>query len=169
MNMNQISTHLPKIMLVGLFVRTTNKAEAETSTAKIPSLVQKFFVESVSSKINNRARAGVTYIVFTEYENDFMGEYTCFIGEEVSEFLELCEGFSSLTIAAQDYAKFTNGPGELPNVSLDVWRRVWQMTPLELGGKRSYLADFEVYDERAQDPKNIVLDIYVGVKKNETL
>jgi predicted transcriptional regulator YdeE len=34
----------------------------------------------------------------------------------------------------------------------------------ELDSNRSYLSDFEVYDSRAADPSNAILDIYVGVK-----
>ena len=39
--------------------------------------------------------------------------------------------------------------------------KIWQMNDDELGGKIRYLADFELYDERASDPdhQNIVLDI----------
>ncbi|MCX6958657.1 MAG: hypothetical protein NT164_09000 [Verrucomicrobiae bacterium] len=29
--------------------------------------------------------------------------------------------------------------------------------------KTLYLADFEVYDERATDPQKTILDIYVGI------
>jgi predicted transcriptional regulator YdeE len=38
------------------------------------------------------------------------------------------------------------------------------MTPAEFGNERSYIADFEVYDERALDHQNVVLDIYVGLR-----
>lgn len=34
----------------------------------------------------------------------------------------------------------------------------------ELGGKRAYIADFEVYDERSHDPENAIMDVYIGVK-----
>ena len=38
------------------------------------------------------------------------------------------------------------------------------MTSDDLGGERRYSTDFEVYDERAANPQNAVLDIYVGIK-----
>jgi predicted transcriptional regulator YdeE len=38
--------------------------------------------------------------------------------------------------------------------------RIWTMREL----KRSFVADFEVHDQRAADPGNTVVDIYVGVK-----
>ncbi|HXM23809.1 MAG TPA: hypothetical protein VN948_21300 [Terriglobales bacterium] len=33
-----------------------------------------------------------------------------------------------------------------------------------LGGKRAYKTDFEVYDQRARNPQDSQIDIYVGVK-----
>ncbi len=33
-----------------------------------------------------------------------------------------------------------------------------------LGGKRNYIADFEVYDQRASDVNHAVVDIYIGIK-----
>ena len=30
--------------------------------------------------------------------------------------------------------------------------------------KRKYVADFEVYDERASDPKAAILDIFIGIE-----
>jgi len=34
----------------------------------------------------------------------------------------------------------------------------------QLGGKRAYTTDFEVYDQRARNPQDSQIDIYVGVK-----
>ena len=33
-----------------------------------------------------------------------------------------------------------------------------------VGGDRTYRADFEVYDQRAADPQNMVMDAYVGIR-----
>jgi len=40
---------------------------------------------------------------------------------------------------------------------------LWKMNENDFGGKRKYLADFEVYDKRASDPSNAVVDIYIGL------
>ena len=39
-----------------------------------------------------------------------------------------------------------------------------QKQKIKLSGKRKYIADFEVYDERASDPNNTVIDIYIGTE-----
>jgi predicted transcriptional regulator YdeE len=33
-----------------------------------------------------------------------------------------------------------------------------------VGSNRNYKADFEIYDERASDPQNLQMDVYVGIK-----
>ena len=52
----------------------------------------------------------------------------------------------------------------MPDVCIALWQKIWSMKPEILGGTRAYQTDFELYDARAQDPKNTVLDIYVGIQ-----
>jgi predicted transcriptional regulator YdeE len=162
--MQKTVTELPEIKLLGILCRTNNTAEMNISSAKIAPTIQKYFRQAVGEEIPNRKNPGTTYCVYTDYESDFTGDYTYFIGEEVKFVGDSMEGFSSIIIPAQNYAKFTSKPGIMPEVCIDMWQNIWKMKSGELGGKRAYLADFEVYDERALDPSKTVLDIYVGVK-----
>ena len=116
-------------------------------------------------KIKERKDPGTTFCVYTNYESDFTGEYTYFIGEEAASFDDVEEGYETLTIPAQHYTKFTNKPGPMPSVCIDMWKNIWKMSDAELGGKRNYIADFEVYDKHIVDHDNVVLDIYIGIKK----
>ena len=131
---------------------------------KLLLLYKNIFGKQLGEEIPNRKNPGTTYCVYTDYESDFTGDYTYFIGEEVKVGGDSMEGFSSIIIPAQNYAKFTSRPGIMPEVCIDMWQNIWKMKSGELGGKRAYLADFEVYDKRALDPSKTVLDIYVGVK-----
>ena len=162
--MQKTVTELPEIKLIGISCRTNNTSEMNISTAKIAPTIQKYFQQGLGKKIPNRKNPGTTYCVYTDYESDFTGDYTYFIGEEVKVGGDSMEGFSSIIIPAQNYAKFTSKPGIMPEVCIDMWQNIWKMKSGELGGKRAYLADFEVYDKRALDPSKTVLDIYVGVK-----
>ena len=162
--MQKTVTELPEIKLLGILCRTNNTAEINISSAKIAPTIQKYFRQAVGEEIPNRKNPGTTYCVYTDYESDFTGDYTYFIGEEVKCVVDSMEGFSSIIIPAQNYAKFTSKPGIMPEVCIDMWQNIWKMKSGELGGKRAYLADFEVYDKRALDPSKTVLDIYVGVK-----
>lgn len=162
--MQKTVTELPEIKLLGILCRTNNTAEINISSAKIAPTIQKYFRQALGEEIPNRKNPGTTYCVYTDYESDFTGDYTYFIGEEVKFVGDSMEGFSSIIIPAQNYAKFTSKPGIMPEVCIDMWQNIWKMKSGELGGKRAYLADFEVYDKRALDPSKTVLDIYVGVK-----
>lgn len=165
--MQKIMTAAAEIKLVGITTRTNNKKifESDPSTNIIAATVQKYFHGGLAEKIMARKKPGTTFCVFTNYESDFNGDYTYFIGEEVTSFEGVSEGFETLTIPAQNYAKFTNQPGPMPGVCIDMWKGIWAMNPSDLGGDRAYIADFEVYDERSVDHNNVTLDIYIGIKK----
>jgi predicted transcriptional regulator YdeE len=164
--MQKTNTQLPGIQLVGITCRTNNEHvfKSDPATNKIAAIVQKYFHNGLFDKIQNRKKPGTTYCAYTEYESDFTGDYTFFIGEEVTSVGELVEGFVTLTIPTQDYAKFTNQPGPMPKVCIDMWKEIWTMNPADFGGERAYITDFEIYDERAMDHQNVVLDIYIGIK-----
>lgn len=161
--MQKNPVQLPEIKLMGIITRTNNASEMDPSTAKISSTVQKYFQNSLSEKIISRTKPGTTYGAYTEYESDFTGDYTYFIGEEVTSFDKIPEEFSTISIPAQNYTRFTNGPGSMPDVCINAWQEIWGMTSKDLGGERKYLADFEIYDERAHDHRNTILDIYIGI------
>jgi predicted transcriptional regulator YdeE len=156
---------LPAMQLMGIRVRTSNADEFNPETAKIPTTIQKYITEAVYDKIPNRKTPGKTYCVYTEYENDHTGQYTYFIGEEVELSADIPAGLNTITVPAQVYAKFTTESGAMPNVCISGWMQIWKMTTEDLGGERNYIADFEIYDERALDPANTVLDIFIGLKQ----
>jgi predicted transcriptional regulator YdeE len=155
---------LPEINLVGIQVRTSYKAELNKLAGNIFPCVRSYFHKRLFEKISHRKRPGRTFCAYTDYESDYKGAYTYFIGEEVTSLdLALDKGFSKLTIPAQTYAKFTTGPAPMPAVVVDAWEAIWKMTPEVLGGKRNYLSDFEIYDERAADHSKIVMDLFIGI------
>ncbi|MES2503716.1 MAG: GyrI-like domain-containing protein [Myxococcota bacterium] len=162
--MHQESIQLPEIKLVGVSIRTNNETEIDPATGKILGCIQRYFHGALANQIQNRKKPGTTFCAYTNYESDYTGDYTYFIGEEVSDFSSAPVGFEKLTIPAQLYAKFTNGPGAMPQVVREPWFAIWNMSSKELGGERSYLTDFEIYDERASDREKTVLDIYIGLK-----
>lgn len=157
------TTTLPTMKLIGISACTSNAGEFNPETAKIGATIQKYITEGLYNKIPNRKTLGKTYCVYTEYESDYTGAYTYFIGEEVDANSEVPEGLTTLTIPAQSYAKFTTEPGPMPAVCINAWMDIWKMTSEDFGSDRSFKADFEVYDERALDPTNTVLDIYIGI------
>lgn len=167
--MQQSRVELPEIKLVGIKVRTNNAAEAQFDSpdAKIFPCIQKYFHQKLAEKIAHRKKPGTTFCVYTEYESDVDGDYTYFIGEEVRQLETNLDGFATHIIPPQNYAKFTTDPAPMPEVVRDAWLQIWQMPPQMLGGKRRFHSDFEIYDERAADHENIVMDIYIGLEEQE--
>lgn len=162
--MRKIIIQQPELILVGITVRTNNTNEGNPSTAKISPTVQKYFHGALADTIQNRKTPGNTYCVYTDYESDASGEYTYFIGEAVTNIIHVPDDMTKLIIPAQTYAKFTNGPAPMPEVCISAWHDIWGMTPSDLGGPRAYIADFELYDQRAQDHQRVELDIYIGIQ-----
>lgn len=154
----------PEMMLVGLSARTNNKNEMNPQTAKIGELAGRYWRQNIANQIPNRKNPGVTMAIYTEYDSNEHGDYTYFIGEAVSSFENLPENLNKLTIPAAKYQKFTTPSGKMPEVVINAWQQIWQMSATDFGGNRAYVADFEVYDQRAIDPANMILDIYIGIK-----
>ncbi|HLX54591.1 MAG TPA: hypothetical protein VKR58_11650, partial [Aquella sp.] len=46
----------------------------------------------------------------------------------------------------------------LQGVVFDAWKNIWSMDI-----HRSYIADFEVYGDKAQNPQNAEIEIFVGI------
>ncbi len=148
--------------LVGLHIRTGFN---DSKNSKIQFLVQEYFSDKIATKIPFRKNPGVTYAVYTDYSSDEYGEYLYFIGEAVEKIEKLPLGLSTVSIQAGKYLKFTTAAGKMPEVIVQAWQNIWSSTKENLlDGTRNYRTDFEVYDERANDPRNTVVDIFVGVK-----
>ncbi len=156
---------LEEIKLVGITARTNNSNETESEKGKIGPTLEKYFGNNLADKIQNRKSPGKTFCIYTDYESDETGEYTYFVGEEVTSF-EGIDGasFETLTIPAQSYAKFNVGPGQMPQACIEAWQKIWKMKEDDFESARNYIADFEIYDERSADPENCIFDIYIGVK-----
>lgn len=52
----------------------------------------------------------------------------------------------------------------MPEVVISAWQKIWAMNENDFGGKRKYVADFEIYDQRASDPNNTIIDICIGIE-----
>ncbi len=161
--MQKTATKKPEIKLVGISVSTSYQQELDKVKGNIFPCVLKYYHGLLYEKIPNRKKPGTTFCAYTDYESDYKGTYTYFIGEEVTSFDNLPGEFQTLIIPEQHYAKFTTLPAPMPDVIVNAWNEIWKIPPQQLGGKRRYLTDFEIYDERAADHQNIVLDIYVGI------
>ncbi len=150
--------------LVGMTVRTNNRIEVIPEQSKIAQCAGYYWSQQVANAIQHRVTPGLTFVVYTDYESDEHGDYTYFIGEAVSSLDDQdLEQFQATMLPAGDYQRFTTAQGALPDIVIAAWREIWQLQPQDFAGKRRYLADYEIYDQRAIDPTQAEVDIYIGI------
>lgn len=169
--MEKSNIQLDAIKLVGLTARTSNAAEMNPETAKIGATMQKFFTSKVRDAILYRKNPSKIFSVYTNYDSDFTGDYTYFLGEEVTQFSDINymdTELETLIIPQQLYSKFTSRPGAMPQLVINMWQNIWSMSAADLGGNRNYIADFEIYDKRSTDPQNAIVDVYIGINLDST-
>lgn len=163
--MQKIITNITEKKLIGLNCWTSFANELNPATSKIMQLVNRYMNEKEA--IPNVINPEETICAYYAYEDEYKGGYTYFIGKEVSSIIGTPKGFSTLIIPEGQYAKYTTDSGIMPMVVIEAWQKIWLDDQSgELGGKRSYMVDFEVYDsKRAANPSSTILDLYVGIEK----
>ena len=141
--------------LIGLSVRTTNVAGQ--SAQDISALWGKFMSENISAKIPNKINDSILSL-YTNYEGDHTMPYDAMLGCRVDSLDEIPEGMVGQSFEGGEYSKFV-AKGDLnQGVVYGAWERIWG-TNLN----RKFTSDFEVYDEKAQNPTDAEVDIFVAV------
>jgi len=148
--------------VIGIAARTTNAKEM-TPDGVIGKQWMRIFQEGVLGKIPNKADASII-AVYTDYASDHNGEYTYLLGARVTSDAQIPEGMVAKKIPGGKFAVFTSDKGPAPQVVPAIWIKINSLTQNAVGGDRLYRADYEIYDERARDPGNLQVDVYVGIK-----
>jgi len=149
--------------IVGIQARTSGDKEM-SGDGVIPQMWQRFYQEQILDKIPNRADQNV-YALYTDFSRDRMGAYTVVIGVKVKDKSQVPDGMVLKTVPAGKYALLTSEKGPAPTVIPAAWMKVAALEDKDqLGGKRAYKTDFEVYGPSAVDPQNLQADLYVSLK-----
>src|SRR5580692_11246094 len=149
--------------VIGIQVRTSNAKEMTGGDA-IPRQWDRFFKEAIADKIPHKVDSTI-YAVYTGYASDRNGEYDFIIGMKVSSVSDVPPGMVAKKVPRGKYAVLTSVKGQVAQVVPQAWQRVWGLEDnKQLGGARAYKADFEVYDQRSQNPQDSQVDLYVGLK-----
>ena len=142
--------------LIGLSIRTTN--ENQQALQDIAALWSRFMSEGIMQKIPNRVNDHI-YSLYTDYVGDHTQPYTAVLACPVSSLEEIPEGMVGRTFEGGDYVK-TSAKGDLMEGLIGKhWAKIWDM-----GIDRKFTADFELFGEKAQNPKDAEVDFYVAVK-----
>ena len=152
---------MPEFTVIGIAARTDNAKES-TADGIIPKQWQKFFSEGMPAKTPDTTGPNF-YAVYADYASDHNGEYTYIVGAQVKDGTTPPNGMVVKQVPAGQYAVFTTEIGPFAKVVPAAWQRIFK---LEEEGKlkRAYKTDFEIYDQRAQNPQNAQIDIYIGLK-----
>ncbi|KUF44220.1 AraC family transcriptional regulator [Myroides marinus] len=142
--------------LIGIAVRTTN--EQNQAANDIPMLWDRFFKEDVLNQIPNKVCTAV-YSLYTNYEGDHTMPYTTIIGCEVADLSVIPKGMVGQTFEADKYQKITVKGDLTQGLIINEWEKIWSEN-----WDRKYTADFEVYDEKANNPHDAEVSIYVAIK-----
>ncbi len=148
--------------VIGISARTSNAKEM-TADGVIGKQWARLMQEYLLSKIPNKVDKNIVAI-YTDYASDKNGEYTYVLGAKVNSDSDVPAGMVKKKIPAGRYAVFTSDKRPAPKVVPELWMRINSLSNSVPGGNRVYGADFEVYDERAADPQNIQMDVYVGIR-----
>jgi predicted transcriptional regulator YdeE len=143
----------PAFNIIGISVRTNNNVGGKD----IGNLWGKFMSEGIFEKIPNKTSYDV-YGIYTDYESDFMGDYTTIVGCEVSSLEEIPEGMVGINIPKSNYKIFT-AKGKMPECVYEKWTEIWGNKELE----RTYVTDFEVYGAKSLNPMDAEIDIFLSV------
>lgn len=147
---------IKEFTVIGISVRTTN--ENGQSAKDIGELWNKFMAEGISDKIPNKID-GTIYSIYTEYESDHTKPYTTILGCKVGNLGTIPNGMVVKTFKGGNCTKFVSKGDLTKGAVYETWSKIWN-TDLN----RTYSADFEVYGEKAQNPTDAEVEIFVATK-----
>lgn len=111
-------------------------------------------LEKIPNKIDN-----TIYSIYTAYESDYTKPYTTILGCKVKNTDTIPNGMIAKTFNEGNYIKFVAKGDLTKGIVYKEWSKIWN-TDLN----RLYSADFEVYDEKAQNPTDAEVAIFVAIK-----
>ena len=141
---------------IGISIKTTN--ENNLASQEIAELWNKFLAENVSGNIPNKVDDTV-YSLYTNYEGDYSKPYTTILGCKVTSLDNLPEGMVGQSFEGGNYVKSSARGNLMEGLIVNHWTKIWKEDL-----NRAYTADFEVFGEKAQNPKDAEVDFYVAIQ-----
>ena len=142
--------------VIGISVRTTN--ENGQSAIDIGELWNKFMSEGIVEKIPNKIDNTI-FSIYTDYESDYTKPYTTLLGCKVENLNKIPKGMTGKEFKGGSYRKFTAKGDLVKGAVFGEWSKIWEMDL-----NRKYSADFEIYGEKAQNPTDAEVDIFVAIR-----
>ena len=142
--------------VIGISVRTTN--ENGQAAQDIPELWNNFMTNGIADKIPNKIDNSL-YCIYTDYEKDHTRPYTTILGCKVSSLQTIPDGMVGKNFEETTYTKIVAKGNILQGMVFNEWTKIWNSNL-----NRTFTADFELYGEKAQNPENAEVDIFIAIK-----
>ena len=142
--------------VIGISVRTTN--ENGQAAQDIPELWNNFMTNRIADKIPNKIDNSL-YCIYTDYEKDHTKPYTTILGCKVSGLQTIPDGMVGKNFEETTYTKIVAKGNILQGMVFNEWTKIWNSNL-----NRTFTADFELYGEKAQNPENAEVDIFIAIK-----
>ncbi|WP_041613274.1 effector binding domain-containing protein [Paenibacillus sp. JDR-2] len=127
---------------------------------EIPGFYAHFGNHEYFMRIPNKARPAFAYGIPHGYGED--GAFSFLIGEEVTSFAEVEEGFACLELPSGKYAAFRNGT--MPEIGQNAWKYIYGTWLPNSNYERGEGPDFEVTDVLNSTPQKISMTIYIPIR-----
>lgn len=141
--------------IIGITTQTSNQ-NSEAPEA-IGALWGQFISENLLEKIPNQLDSDIICI-YTDYQSDYTGKYTCILGVKVSSLETIPDGLIGREFPGGTFQPFL-AKGELPQAVIETWQQIWQE---DQNLNRSYQYDYEVYDERSRQGADSEVAIFIA-------
>jgi predicted transcriptional regulator YdeE len=150
--------HCNSFSFMGIFSKTTNNAEMK-GEGVIPGMWENFYKNRILELIPNKKDSSILAL-YSNYESDETGIYTFALGTAVTKSQEIPLGLEKMEVPKGNYVIFTTRKGPMQEVVVEAWQKIWEWSK---NHERAFTFDFELYDERAADPMNSQVDIYISI------
>lgn len=155
--MNYKEIDLDEFIVVGISVRTSNaKGQAMLD---IGNLWSRFYSEQIIAAIPNKISDDI-FCIYTDYESDYTGEYTTFLGCKVSSAETLPQDLTKKVIATSSYRRYES-KGKIPECVGETWTNIWKENK---NIPRAYSSDFNVYEGDMTDMENALVRTFLAIK-----
>ena len=151
-----MEVYMDAFIVIGIAIRTTNRNSQ--STTDILKLWDLFLKSNIVEKIPNKASSEI-YSIYTDYEEDEMAPYTVILGCKVKNSDDVPEGMVAREVPAGKYEKHLVQGNLNEGVIFEAWKKIWNSKL-----NRAYTVDFEVYGEKARNPEDAEVEIFVAIK-----
>lgn len=142
--------------IIGITIKTSNNDYNKLHN-DMQSLWNRFISENIIDKISDKISNDI-YCIYTNYEGDYTKPYLALLGYKVRNLNNVPAELVGKLFNGGTYIKNIAKGNTFKGVVFDTWKNIWDMNI-----SRTYIADFELYSDKAKNPENAEIDIFVGV------